>query len=47
MCGGGPRQSLEEASDLLSYSSNQLVYPQGKQPQGFQELSKGKLGVVG
>lgn len=50
MCGGGPRQNLKEASDLLSYSSNQLaklVYSQGKQPQGFQEHSKGKLGVVG
>lgn len=50
VCGGGPRLGQKEASDLLSYSSNQLaklVYPQGKQPQGFQDLSKGKLRVVG
>ena len=50
VCGVGPRLGQKEASDLLSDSSNQLaklVYSQGKQPQGSQDLSKGKLRVVG
>lgn len=49
MCGGGPRQSQKEASDLLSYSSKQLAKRSTRRENspGSQELSEGTVRVEG